>query len=148
MNASAFAAQVLTGLSESFIVATPANLRGTADARSGLMVLSIWTTPIFVGTIDNMRATLIINEKSVDAEGGILQIVIWKVPRPVPPTTHGFKYRLVYACGGRRVVGFDNERGKGDHMHQETLEFPYEFRGVAQLLEDFVAGVTKWRGRT
>ncbi|MFY2564696.1 toxin-antitoxin system TumE family protein [Achromobacter ruhlandii] len=93
-----------------------------------------------------MRATLIISEKSVDAEGGILQIVIWKVPRPVPPTTHGFKYRLVYARDGKRIVDFDNERGKGDHMHQEERELPYEFRGIAQLLEDFVVEVTKWRG--
>jgi len=43
-----------------------------------------------------MSATLIINEKSVDDHGGILQLVIWKVPAPVPPTTHGYKYRLVY----------------------------------------------------
>ncbi|WP_116520135.1 toxin-antitoxin system TumE family protein [Achromobacter insuavis] len=92
-----------------------------------------------------MSATLIINEKSVDAEGGIMQIVIWKVPQPVPPTSHGFKYRLVYAREGQRIVGFDNERGKGDHRHQGDEEFPYEFRGVAQLLEDFVAEVTKWR---
>lgn len=108
-------------------------------------MLSILTTLVFVGKIDNMSATLIINEKSVDAEGGIMQIVIWKVPQPVPPTSHGFKYRLVYAREGQRIVGFDNERGKGDHRHQGDEEFPYEFRGVAQLLEDFVAEVTKWR---
>lgn len=47
--------------------------------------------------------------------------------------------------GGQRIVGFDNERGKGDHRHQGDEEFPYKFRGVAQLLEDFVAEVTKWR---
>lgn len=109
-------------------------------------VLSILTTPYLVGKIDNVGATLLINEKSVDAEGGIMQIVIWKVPQPVPPTTHGFKYRLVYARGGQRIIGFDNERGKGDHMHRGDKEFPYEFRGVEPLLKDFVAEVTKWRG--
>jgi hypothetical protein len=31
-------------------------------------------------------------------------------------------------------------------MHQEERELPYEFRGIAQLLEDFVVEVTKWRG--
>jgi hypothetical protein len=72
--------------------------------------------------------------------------VTWKVPQPVPPTTHGFKYRLVYARGGQRIVGFDNERGKGDHMHRGDEEFPYEFRGVEPLLKDFVAEVAKWRG--
>lgn len=67
------------------------------------------------------------------------------MPQPVPPTSHGFKHRLVYARGGQRIVGFDNGSGNGDHMHQGDEEFPYEFRGVAQLLEDFVAEVTKWR---
>jgi len=91
------------------------------------------------------RTVLITSQKSVDADGGILQIVIWKVPQPVPPPTHGFKYRLVYARQGRRVVGFDNERGKGDPMHLGDEEFPYQFRGVAQLLEDFAAEVERRR---
>jgi hypothetical protein len=92
-----------------------------------------------------MRAKLIVSEKSVDADGSILQIVIWQVPEPVPPTCHGFKYRLVYARDGRRIVGFDNERGKGDHMHLDRQELPYQFKGVAQLLADFAAEVDKRR---
>lgn len=51
-----------------------------------------------------------------------------------------------YMPVGQRIVGFDNERGKGDHMHRGDEEFPYEFRGVEPLLKDFVAEVTKWRG--
>lgn len=95
--------------------------------------------------MDDSNASLIISDKSVDSDGGIIQLVIWKVPRPVPPTTHGFKYRLVYARHGRRIVGFDNERGKGDHMHLGEVQLPYQFRGVAQLLEDFATAVQRHR---
>jgi len=63
----------------------------------------------------------------------------------VPPTTHGFKYRLVYVCDGKRIVGFDNERGKGDHMHLDGQEYPYEFISLEQLIEDFILEVEKRR---
>ncbi|WP_425515594.1 toxin-antitoxin system TumE family protein [Methylomonas paludis] len=35
------------------------------------------------------------------------------------------------------MVGYDNERGKGDHKHIGNDEFPYEFIDVATLIEDF-----------
>jgi len=40
----------------------------------------------------------------------------------VPPCGHAFKYRLVYVLNGERLVGFDNERGKGDHQHLDGKE--------------------------
>ena len=70
-----------------------------------------------------------------------MEVVIWKVPKPVPPTEHGYKYRAVYVLGGVRLVGFDNERGKGDHCHIGGKELPYVFTSVDQLLEDFIAAV-------
>ncbi|MGV2861625.1 toxin-antitoxin system TumE family protein [Achromobacter sp. AGC39] len=91
-----------------------------------------------------MKAQLIISDKSIDEDFGILQIVIWKVPDPVPPTTHG-KYRLAYIREGKRVVGFDNERGKGDHKHVGDLEHAYRVTTIEQLLEDFSGEVEKWR---
>jgi hypothetical protein len=69
--------------------------------------------------------------------GGIVEIVIWQVPKPVPPSEHPFKYRLVFVRGGKRLVGYDNERGKGDHKHVGKAEIPYRFVDEAQLLEDF-----------
>jgi len=27
------------------------------------------------------------------------------VPTPVPPSTHGYKYRAAYVVGGERVIG-------------------------------------------
>jgi len=92
-----------------------------------------------------MPAQLITRFKDVTADGGILELVIWKVPEPVPPTEHGFKYRAVYVVNGQRVVGFDNERGKGDHCHLDGKEMPYAFTGVDQLIEDFIAAVAARR---
>ena len=88
-----------------------------------------------------MTAQLITAIKNINPDGSILEIVIWKVPKPVPPTEHGYKYRAVYVVDGVRIVGFDNERGKGDHCHIDGKEIPYAFKGVDQLLEDFIAAV-------
>jgi hypothetical protein len=92
-----------------------------------------------------MPAELISRFKDVTADGGILELVIWKVREPVPPTEHGYKYRAVYVVNGERVVGFDNERGKGDHCHLDGTELPYTFTGVDQLIEDFITAVAARR---
>ena len=52
-----------------------------------------------------------------------------------------YKYRLVYLVEGRRVVGYDNERGKGDHKHLGDTEVPYRFVDVSTLLADFMHDV-------
>ncbi|MCF3947333.1 toxin-antitoxin system TumE family protein [Acidiphilium iwatense] len=93
-----------------------------------------------------MRATLIIRDRRILADGAIIEVVIWQVPTPVPPTTHGLKYRLFYGRDGERVVGFDNERGKGDHKHVLGIESPYGFTTLAQLLDDFEAEIVAIRG--
>lgn len=92
-----------------------------------------------------MPAELITKFKSVNPDGSLLELVVWRVPSPVPPTNHGFKYRAVYVVEGRRVVGFDNERGKGDHCHLDGAELPYVFEGVDKLIEDFIAAVAARR---
>ena len=88
-----------------------------------------------------MAAQRITAIKNINPDGSILEVVIWKVPKPVPPTEHGYKYRAVYVVDGVRIVGFDNERGKGDHCHMDGKDLPYAFIGVGQLLEDFIAAV-------
>lgn len=92
-----------------------------------------------------MKAALIRSDKVVFADGAIREIIIWLVPNPVPPGSHSFKYRLVYIAGGVRVIGFDNERGKGDHMHLHGVEMPYQFTSLATLLADFRDLITKER---
>ena len=92
-----------------------------------------------------MSAQLIARFKDITSDGAILEVVVWKVPGSVPPTEHGYKYRAAYVVNGVRVVGFDNERGKGDHCHLDGMEVPYTFTGVDQLIEDFIAAVSARR---
>ena len=103
------------------------------------------TAQVHVVTIANMPAQLITRFKDVTSDGAILEVVIWKGPRPVPPTELGFKYSAVYVVEGVRVVGFDNQRGKGDHCHIDGTEVPYTFTDVEQLIEDFIAAVAARR---
>lgn len=92
-----------------------------------------------------MNARLITRFKNVTSDGAILELVVWKVPKPVPPSEHCFKYRAVYVVDGERIVGFDNERGKGDHCHLDGVEVAYTFITVEQLVEDFIAAVAARR---
>ena len=82
------------------------------------------------------KAELLHHEKRSYA-GGIIELVIWRVPEPVPPSEHPFKYRFVFFRNEIRVIGCDNERGKGDHKHLGETEFPYSFVDETRLLEDF-----------
>ncbi|CAK7255262.1 MULTISPECIES: toxin-antitoxin system TumE family protein [unclassified Shinella] len=92
-----------------------------------------------------MDAVLLERSKTVLPDGAIIEIVLWRVPEPVAGSSHPYKYRLFYGRDGRRVVGFDNERGKGDHCHLDGEERPYAFSTIAALLEDFRAEIAKRR---
>jgi hypothetical protein len=94
-----------------------------------------------------MNAELVIADKVVFDDGAIQEMVVWRVPTPVPPSSHGFKYRLFYGFAGRRLVGYDNERGKGDHRHIEGREKPYRFEGWETLIDDFLADVARIRSK-
>ena len=88
-----------------------------------------------------MSALLIRRQKSILADGAVLELVIWRLTEPVPGSRHGYKYRLYYGRKGRRIVGYDNERGKGDHRHLDGQETPYAFTSVEDLVRDFLADV-------
>jgi hypothetical protein len=105
----------------------------------------VLTTDANVVTFANVPAQLITRFEDVTPDGAILEVVIWKVPKPVPPADHGYKYSAVNVVDGVRIVGFDNERGKGDHCHLDGGEVPYTFTGVDQLIEDFIAAVAARR---
>lgn len=68
-------------------------------------------------------------------------MVVWQVPKPVPPSEHSFKYRLVFVREGKRLVGYDNERGKGDHRHLGGRELAYRFVDIETLVADFLRDV-------
>jgi hypothetical protein len=94
-----------------------------------------------------MDAELVIADKVVFDDGAIQEMVIWRVPSPPLSSSHGFKYRLFYGYAGRRLIGYDNERGKGDHRHVEGREEPYEFRGWEALIDDFLADIARIRSK-
>ncbi len=92
-----------------------------------------------------MKATPIYRFEQDFDDGAMVRMVIWQVPSPVPPAEHPYKYRLVYLEGGQRVIGFDNERGKGDHRHDGAIETPYLFVDVQTLVRDFIGAVRNRR---
>jgi hypothetical protein len=92
------------------------------------------------------KAILIVHERRIDASGGIMEIKVWRVPNPVRPSVHEYKYSLFYRRPGLRLVAFDNEQGKGDHMHVGGIERPYSFTTLDQLLIDFFAEVREAGG--
>jgi hypothetical protein len=83
-----------------------------------------------------MKATPVVTERK-RFRSGFIEIVVWAVPHPVPPCQHRFKYRLAYVIDGCRVLGYDNERGKGDHCHRHGVEHDYCFIDIPTLLADF-----------
>lgn len=91
-----------------------------------------------------MPAALISDAKEIRDDGSIVEIVIWELPEPLPPSTHLYKYRLYYGSSGVCRVLYDNERGKGDHRHVGEVEYGYSFSSVEQLLEDFKSDVERW----
>lgn len=90
-----------------------------------------------------MKAALVYRVKSLLASGAVVEMVIWRLPKPDSERPHGYKYRLYYGRGGRRIVSYDNERGKGDHRHIHGIEEPYRFETVDRLIEDFLADVVR-----
>jgi len=94
-----------------------------------------------------MDAELLHYERIDYDDGGIVEMVLWRVPSPVPPSTHDLKYSLFYGRPGVREVGYDNERGKGDHRHLQGVESAYIFSSVEQLMIDFWSDVRAVRGK-
>lgn len=93
------------------------------------------------------KAVLLLRRRRIYDDGTISEVVLWQLPGPVLGSLHRFKYRLFYGTAGRRAVGYDNERGKGDHRHLDGVESPYTFISLDKLLADFEADVAELRTR-
>jgi hypothetical protein len=91
------------------------------------------------------KAILLLRRRRYFADDAISEVVLWRVPEPVPGSGHRLKYRLFYGYAGRRAVAYDNERGKGDHRHRNGREEPYVFVSLDKLLADFEADVAALR---
>ena len=93
-----------------------------------------------------MKATLALHDKQVLPDGAIVEMKIWRLATPLHGSAHTLKYSLYYGKDNKRLVGYDNERGKGDHRHIEGGQERYVFTSVEQLIADFLADVRGIRG--
>jgi uncharacterized protein DUF6516 len=91
-----------------------------------------------------MKAIPLVRRRVVLAVDAFVEVAVWRVPEPVPPSEHSFKYRLAYVVKGECVLRYDNERGKGDHRHCGGVESDYAFSTPDQLMLDFNTDITRW----
>lgn len=85
--------------------------------------------------------------REVLPDGTIVEGVIWALPRPTADRPHGYKYRLYCGRAGKCLVCYDNETGKGDHVHDGNEERSYRFVSLDVLIADFYRDVQAFAGR-
>ncbi|MDP1592836.1 MAG: DUF6516 family protein [Gallionella sp.] len=106
------------------------------------------TPPIIYGNLRHiMKSHLAFHDKAVNPDGSIIEMTIWELSGAVAGSNHTLKYSLFYGSPGTRIVGYDNERGKGDHKHIGEVEEAYLFTTVEQLVADFLSDVAKKRSK-
>jgi len=91
-----------------------------------------------------MRAIPVLRDRIIDEDGGLIELVLWRVPRTARHPD-GIRYRLAFLfSGGRRpAVLYDNHHPKGHHRHRAGSQEAYGFSTVDQLLVDFLADVQR-----
>ncbi len=88
-----------------------------------------------------MAATVLIKEKrwllhKTTGAVAVAELKIWSVPRS-KDYPEGRKFSLFLVTKGEVLVGIDNHKPKGPHLHLGEQEVPYLFRGEEELLSDF-----------
>lgn len=91
-----------------------------------------------------MKAQKLVERRVVLSESSFAEIVVWHVPKAVLGSAHLFKYRLAYVVRGECVLRFDNEAGKGDHLHVAGRKIPYMFSSPSRLMADFFEEIERW----
>lgn len=90
-----------------------------------------------------MNAELLLNARHIVSENAFAEMIVWRLPAPLPGSSHVFKYRLALVVAGVCVLRYDNEAGKGDHKHMGEDESPYVFATPQALLDDFWSDAAK-----
>jgi len=67
-------------------------------------------------------------------------------PIPCSSVSSPLEVFAVLWPSGVREIGYDNERGKGDHRHFQGTETAYAFTSVERLIADFWSDVERVRG--
>ena len=91
-----------------------------------------------------MKAVQLISTRITYSESAFAELVLWRLPKAVEGSVHGFKYRLAYVVRGECVLRYDNEAGKGDHRHVGGTESTYAFTSPEQLIADFQRDIERW----
>ena len=91
-----------------------------------------------------MKAELVVHQKITDERGNTIEIKIWQLLRANADKPHGLRYSLAYIVDGKRVVGYDNGEGKGDHRHYRGKEEHYHFVDIDRLFDDFYADIRRY----
>jgi len=91
-----------------------------------------------------MKAVQLVSTRIVYSEWAFAELVLWRLPKPLAGSRHGYKYRLAYVVRGVCVLRYDNEAGKGDHRHVGDAQSPYAFATPEQLLADFQQDIVRW----
>jgi hypothetical protein len=92
----------------------------------------------------NMKVTELARGRIVYSERSFAELVVWRLQKPLPGSTHHFKYRLAFVVDGVCVLRYDNESGKGDHRHFGEKEQPYAFVSPEKLVTDFKRDIARW----
>lgn len=88
--------------------------------------------------IPNVKATLLLRERLPFDENAFAELVIWRLPGPLPGSDHPYKYRLAFIVDDDCVLRYDNESGKGDHRHTRSRELAYAFESPEKQVQDFL----------
>lgn len=91
-----------------------------------------------------MKTVELVCTRVAYAESAFAELVLWRLPKPIKGSPHGFKYRLAYVVRGTCVLRYDNEVGKGDHRHFGGKESAYVFTTPDQLIADFQNDIARW----
>lgn len=94
--------------------------------------------------ISNMKAVALLRTRIAYSETAFAELVLWQLPKPLPGSSHFFKYRLAYVVDGVCVIRYDNESGKGDHRHYGDTETRYRFVDPDRMIRDFQQDIERW----
>lgn len=92
-----------------------------------------------------MKATELLRRRIPYSETSFAELVLWQLPKPLPGSTHHFKYRLAFVVSGECVLRYDNESGKGDHRHYKGRESAFSFESPEKLIQAFQRDIARYR---
>lgn len=92
-----------------------------------------------------VKSKLVRHVKVKEDDGSIIEVKMWQVTSS-HDKPHGFKYSLAYIINGKRVIGYDNSEGKGDHRHYGDRVEAYHFKDLRSLAEDFYNDIKRYKG--